>query len=362
AHGLGCLAHRFDRTHEGGEAVLELAQLLGRRFDPALHGARDVHGQATQRDEDRQHHDARADRLREAQPGERVHRRRQQQGERDRHHDGQQQRRREIKDDGDRDQHQDPQSEPHGGGGVEGSGEQRSDALGLRSCCLARGGFVRGCKSARGHFALSECRWLCPRCRSESHAQRCRAMDVPGVGTAVAIGAAAIQAPSLRIATCIQRNREELSMKLRSALTTAAVSLALAGLAGCGDEPDTTTSQAPETTTAPPPATTTTPPADTTTSAPPASGSTATAPSTTGDADRTAGQTVDDAAVTAKVKAALMAESGVDGTNINVDTVNGTVTLKGKVADKGMIDRAVQVAKGVEGVKDVVAQLSTGAG
>jgi hyperosmotically inducible protein len=81
-----------------------------------------------------------------------------------------------------------------------------------------------------------------------------------------------------------------------------------------------------------------------------------------GDADRSAGQTVDDAAVTAKVKAALMAESGVDGTKINVDTSNGRVTLKGEVPSKTMIDRAVQVAKGVEGVKDVDNRLSAAGG
>jgi hyperosmotically inducible protein len=78
------------------------------------------------------------------------------------------------------------------------------------------------------------------------------------------------------------------------------------------------------------------------------------------DTDRTAGQTVDDAAVTAKVKAALLAESNVDGTKINVDTSNGRVTLKGEVPSKTMADRAVQVAKGVEGVKDVDNRLSAG--
>ena len=143
-------------------------------------------------------------------------------------------------------------------------------------------------------------------------------------------------------------------MKLRSALMTAAVSLALAGLAGCGDrEPDTSTTGK----------------ADTNTTTPPAGDASATAPSTTApstggtaDADRSAGQTVDDATVTAKVKAALMAESGVDGTKINVDTFNGRVTLKGEVPDKTMIDKAVQVAKSVEGVKEVDNRLTTSAG
>jgi hyperosmotically inducible protein len=154
-------------------------------------------------------------------------------------------------------------------------------------------------------------------------------------------------------------------MKIRSALMTAAVSLALAGLAGCGDrDADTNKMSGGPNTTTTPPADTTPPPAsaptapDTTASTPPAT----TPPASGGSADRSAGQSVDDAAVTAKVKAALLAESGVDGTKINVDTVNGTVTLKGEVPDKGMIDKAVQVAKGVDGVKDVDNKLSASAG
>jgi hyperosmotically inducible periplasmic protein len=151
-------------------------------------------------------------------------------------------------------------------------------------------------------------------------------------------------------------------MNARTTLMTAVVSLALAGLAGCNrDAEQTTTSRAPDTTT--PPATTTTPVTPPAATTPPAADTTATAPATTPDADRGAGQTVDDATVTAKVKAALLAESGVDGTKINVDTFNGRVTLKGEVPSKTMIDRAVQVARGIEGVKDIDNRLSAaGAG
>jgi hyperosmotically inducible periplasmic protein len=146
-------------------------------------------------------------------------------------------------------------------------------------------------------------------------------------------------------------------MTARSLMLTAAVSLALAGLSGCNRDADRVTSN-----TTPP--ATTTPPADKTATAPPMTtppATTTTTPGTT-DADRTAGQTVDDASVTAKVKAALLAESGVDGTKINVDTLNGRVTLKGEGLDKTQIDRAVQVARGVEGVKDVDNRLTAGAG
>jgi hyperosmotically inducible periplasmic protein len=78
---------------------------------------------------------------------------------------------------------------------------------------------------------------------------------------------------------------------------------------------------------------------------------------------RGVGQKLDDAGITAKVKAALLASSDVNGTAINVDTEQGRVTLKGKVSDKAEIDRAIQIARAVDGVKEVDSQLSaTGAG
>ncbi len=144
-------------------------------------------------------------------------------------------------------------------------------------------------------------------------------------------------------------------MNVRSLTLGAAVVLALGGLSGCNrdaDKMNTPTTNPDTTTTAPvtPPAT---PPADPAATAP--------APAPSADADRSAGQTVDDAGVTAKVKAALLAESGVDGTKINVDTFNGRVTLKGEVPNQGQIDKAMQVTKGIEGVKEVDNRLSVSA-
>jgi hyperosmotically inducible periplasmic protein len=69
---------------------------------------------------------------------------------------------------------------------------------------------------------------------------------------------------------------------------------------------------------------------------------------------------VSDTAVTAKVKAALAAADGVSGTKISVETQAGRVTLKGRLADQAMIDRAVATAQGVEGVKRVENQLAVG--
>lgn len=77
------------------------------------------------------------------------------------------------------------------------------------------------------------------------------------------------------------------------------------------------------------------------------------------EASRSAGQTVSDAAVTAKVKSALLQAPEVKGTDVNVDTVNGTVTLKGQVETQAQADRAVQIARSIEGVSRVDSQQLT---
>ncbi len=74
----------------------------------------------------------------------------------------------------------------------------------------------------------------------------------------------------------------------------------------------------------------------------------------TADARKLAG----DAALTAKVKAALMREPGLRSLAIDVDTTNGIVTLNGTVDSAANLDRALQVAIAVEGVKIVNNNLS----
>jgi hyperosmotically inducible periplasmic protein len=80
---------------------------------------------------------------------------------------------------------------------------------------------------------------------------------------------------------------------------------------------------------------------------------------------RSVGEAAGDAAVTARVKAALLQADDVKGLNINVDTVNGVVALKGTVDTQAQADRAVSIAKVAEGVKEVRNELtvkgSTGA-
>ena len=81
------------------------------------------------------------------------------------------------------------------------------------------------------------------------------------------------------------------------------------------------------------------------------------------DADRTPRQrndvsaTANDAWLTAKTKLSLLADEAVGGMAINVDTENGVVTLKGEVKSRAEKQKAVELARQVEGVKDVRDQL-----
>jgi len=60
-----------------------------------------------------------------------------------------------------------------------------------------------------------------------------------------------------------------------------------------------------------------------------------------------------DSWITAKTKLALMTTEGVDTWDLNVDTVNGEVTLHGKVASDAAKQKAETVAQGIEGAKSV---------
>lgn len=73
-----------------------------------------------------------------------------------------------------------------------------------------------------------------------------------------------------------------------------------------------------------------------------------------------AGEAVSDAWITAKVKADLVATSGVPGSDIGVDTSDGVVTLTGSVATQAEADKAVSVASLIKGVKRVDSQIAVG--
>ncbi len=68
---------------------------------------------------------------------------------------------------------------------------------------------------------------------------------------------------------------------------------------------------------------------------------------------RTTSVVVDDAWITSKVKSSLISDNLVSGTDVSVETYQGTVMLSGFVDAKSQMDRAVEIAKSVEGVKKV---------
>jgi len=63
---------------------------------------------------------------------------------------------------------------------------------------------------------------------------------------------------------------------------------------------------------------------------------------------------MDDTTITSKVKPALVAEPGLQSSQIDVTTKDATVTLSGTVDSAAMRDKAKQVALSTQGVKDVV--------
>ena len=69
--------------------------------------------------------------------------------------------------------------------------------------------------------------------------------------------------------------------------------------------------------------------------------------------ERESSQPVDDTWITTKVKADLLTTRDVSGLEINVETVDGVVTLRGDLATQDEVDRAVRVAEGIKGVKRV---------
>lgn len=65
------------------------------------------------------------------------------------------------------------------------------------------------------------------------------------------------------------------------------------------------------------------------------------------------GEYVDDSVITTKVKAAVFHEPSLKTSEINVETYKGVVQLSGFVGTESDIKKAVEVARGIEGVKSV---------
>lgn len=65
------------------------------------------------------------------------------------------------------------------------------------------------------------------------------------------------------------------------------------------------------------------------------------------------GEYVDDSIITTKVKAAIFNEPTLKSAEINVETFKGAVQLSGFVSSQTAVNRAAELARGVNGVKSV---------
>jgi hyperosmotically inducible periplasmic protein len=73
--------------------------------------------------------------------------------------------------------------------------------------------------------------------------------------------------------------------------------------------------------------------------------------------DRSADVIAKDASLTAEVKSRLIGEPGIRSGQINVDTYEGVVTLRGEVATEAQGATVEKIARSVSGVKSVKTEL-----
>ena len=71
------------------------------------------------------------------------------------------------------------------------------------------------------------------------------------------------------------------------------------------------------------------------------------------------GDYIDDTVLTTKVKAAVFNEPSLKSAEINVETFKGVVQLSGFVNSQADIDKAVEIAREVPGVKSVKNDMRT---
>lgn len=65
------------------------------------------------------------------------------------------------------------------------------------------------------------------------------------------------------------------------------------------------------------------------------------------------GEYVDDTVITTKVKAAILNEPTLKSAEINVETFKGSVQLSGFVGSHADMNKAVEIARSVQGVQSV---------
>lgn len=74
--------------------------------------------------------------------------------------------------------------------------------------------------------------------------------------------------------------------------------------------------------------------------------------------NQSTGEYIDDAAVTAKVKTALVRDEVVSAMQVDVTTFKGNVQLSGFVDTADQKSRAEQIARGIDGVTEVTNNIS----
>lgn len=76
--------------------------------------------------------------------------------------------------------------------------------------------------------------------------------------------------------------------------------------------------------------------------------------------NRPAGEQIDDAVITSKIKTKLTADPEVNPFNIDVDTEDGVVRLSGKVSQAEARREAVRLARDTQGVRRVINEITVG--
>lgn len=75
---------------------------------------------------------------------------------------------------------------------------------------------------------------------------------------------------------------------------------------------------------------------------------------------RSAGTQLDDSTISTRVKSKLAADPEVNPFNIDVDTFDGVVTLRGRVEDERAESMALSLARSTSGVVDVIDEIEIG--
>jgi len=75
---------------------------------------------------------------------------------------------------------------------------------------------------------------------------------------------------------------------------------------------------------------------------------------------QTAGTQIDDATITATVKAKIAADGDINPFNIDVDTNEGVVTLQGRVEKTAARSKAEELARQTDGVRRVINLIRVG--